>query len=202
MFIIFVLFFRNSICLSTAGFEKYNAGTFVLLSMMYCHLFHQCFLKEIMYAQLHSSSKGICIASILTFISLYLTSLTLHKNSEVGKTGKPKSRKRGWGEAEFLYLYYSTIICNGGQRGWGLGVACCASSSLPVARPLHLLAATQVPTSQLPSSSGIGSPRRETSCFQPNGRLQQNERSHSWCVIHSRYHFHFRLSLKRWFSPL
>ena len=119
MFIIFVLFFRNSICLSTAGFEKYNAGTFVLLSMMYCHLFHQCFLKEIMYAQLHSSSKGICIASILTFISLYLTSLTLPENSGVGKIGKPKSRKRGWGEAEFLYLYYSTIICNGGQRGWG-----------------------------------------------------------------------------------
>ena len=48
-----------------------------------------------------------------------LTSLTLPENSGVGKIGKPKSRKRGWGEAEFLYLYYSTIISNGGQRGWG-----------------------------------------------------------------------------------
>ena len=45
--------------------------------------------------------------------------LTLPENLRVGKIGKPKSRKRGWGEAEFLYLYYSTIICNGGQRGWG-----------------------------------------------------------------------------------
>ena len=119
MFIIFVLFSRNSICLSTAGFEKYNAGTFVLLSMMYCHLFHQCSLKEIMYAQLHSSSKGICIASILTFISLCLTSLTLPENLGVGKIGKPKSRRGGGGVAGFLFMYLSTIICNGGQRGWG-----------------------------------------------------------------------------------
>ena len=142
MFIIFVLFFRNSICLSTAGFEKYNAGTFVLLSMMYCHLFHQCFLKEIMYAQLHSSSKGICIASILTFISLYLTSLTLHENSGVGKIGKPKSRKRGWGEAEFLYLYYSTIICDGGQRGWGSWDGCLRIASFLVSPVLPLVRST------------------------------------------------------------
>jgi hypothetical protein len=59
-------------------------------------------LKEIMYTQLHSSSKEICIASILTFISLYLTSLTLHENSGVGKIGKPKSRKKGGGRQNFF----------------------------------------------------------------------------------------------------
>ena len=75
MFIVFVLFLRNSICLSTADFEKYNAGTLVLLSMMYCHLFHQCSLKLIIYAQQFGSftscGNGICIASIFTFM-LYM----------------------------------------------------------------------------------------------------------------------------------
>lgn len=138
MFIIFVLFFRNSICLSTAGFEKYNAGTFVLLSMMYCYLFHQCFLKEIMYAQLHSSSKGICIASILTFISLYLTSLTLPENSGVGKIGKPKSRKRGWGGGRislFVLFYYNL------QR-WSKGVGVLGSPVVPRPPCLSLIRST------------------------------------------------------------
>lgn len=138
MFIIFVLFFRNSICLSTAGFEKYNAGTFVLLSMMYCHLFHKCFLKEIMYEQLHSSSKGICIASILTFISLYLTSLTLHENSGVGKIGKPKSRKGGVGGGRislFVLFYYNL------QR-WSKGVGVLGSPVVPRPPCLSLVRST------------------------------------------------------------
>lgn len=123
-----------------------------------------------------------------------------------GEIGKPKSRKRGWGEAEFLYLYYSTIICNGGQRGWGswgrlLRLVHLALLSLLVARPLHLLAATQAPTSRLPSSSGIGSSPRETSCSQPSGLWQQNERFRL-VVLQLCYQLAFHLSLKCWFSPL
>lgn len=117
------------------------------------------------------------------------------------ENGKPKSRKRGWGEAEFLYLYYSTIISNGGRRGWGSwGRLLCLSSTLPVARPLHLLAATQAPTSQLPSSSGIGSSPRDSSCSQPSGRLQQNERF-GLVVLQLCYQLAFHLNLKYWFSP-
>ena len=37
----------------------------------------------------------------------------------MGKIGKPKSKMRGVGVAGFLFMYLSTIICNGGQRGWG-----------------------------------------------------------------------------------
>ena len=48
-----------------------------------------------------------------------LTSLTLPENLGVGKSENRNPEKGGGGEAEFLYLYYSTIICNGGQRGWG-----------------------------------------------------------------------------------
>ena len=107
MFIIFVLFFRNSICLSTAGFEKYNAGTFVLLSMMYCHLFHQCFLKEIMYEQLHSSSKGICIASILTFISLTFNVFNTSRKFRGGENRKTEIQNEGvWGEEDFYLCIY------------------------------------------------------------------------------------------------
>ena len=47
-----------------------------------------------------------------------LTSLTLSEKLGVGKIGKPKSKMRGWGGG-FLFMYLSTIICNGGQRGWG-----------------------------------------------------------------------------------
>ena len=28
-------------------------------------------------------------------------------------------KKGGWGVAGFLFMYLSTIICNGGHRGWG-----------------------------------------------------------------------------------
>lgn len=93
-----------------------------------------------------------------------------------GGNRKTEIQKKGvGGEAEFLYLYYSTIICNGGQRGWGswgrlLRLAHLALPSLLASRPLHLLAATQAPTSRLPSSSGIGSSPRETSCSQPSGQ--------------------------------
>ena len=120
-----------------------------------------------------------------------------------GEIGKPKSRKRGWGGGRlslFVLFYYNLRRWSKGVGG--LGVACCASPTLPVARPLHLLAATQAPTIQLPSSIGIGSSPRESSCSQTSCRLQQNERSHSWCVIHLCYHLHFHLSLKRWFSIL
>lgn len=122
-----------------------------------------------------------------------------------GENRKTEIQKKGVGEAEFLYLYYSTIICNGGQRGWGswgrlLRLAHLALPSLPVARPLHLLAATQAPTSRLPSSSGIGSSPRETSCSQPSGLWRQNER---FClvVLQLCYQLAFHLSLKCWFSP-
>ena len=118
-----------------------------------------------------------------------------NRKTEIQKTGV------GGGRISLFVLFYYNLR-RWSKGGGGRGVACCASSTLPVARPLHLLAATQAPTSQLPSSSGIGSSPRESSCSQPNCRLQQNERSHSWCVIHLCYHFHFHLSLKRWFSPL
>ena len=139
MFIIFVLFFRNSICLSTAGFEKYNAGTFVLLSMMYCHLFHQCFLKEIMYEQLHSSSKGICIASILTFISLTFNVFNTSRKIRGGENRKTEIQNEGGGGGGFLFMYLSTIICNGGQRGWGSwGVPLCpCHAALAALTALH-----------------------------------------------------------------
>nr|DAU31018.1 MAG TPA: hypothetical protein [Caudoviricetes sp.] len=62
----------------------------------------------------------------------------------MGKIGKPKSRKRGWGGAGFLFMYLYTIIANGGQRGWGswgvplcLACPCLASRSLLTFPALH-----------------------------------------------------------------
>lgn len=72
-----------------------------------------------MYAQLHSSSKGICIASILTFISLMFNVFNTSRKFRGGENRKTEIQKKEVGEAEFLYLYYSTIISNGGRRGWG-----------------------------------------------------------------------------------
>lgn len=143
---------------------------------------------------------------MLLFLLSYLLCFNFINTSRKfrgGENRKTEIQKKGVGGGRislFVLFYYNL------QR-WSKGVGVLGAPVVPrltclASRPLHLLAATQDPTSQLPSSSGIGSPRRETSCFQPNGRLQQNERSHSWCVIHLCYHFHFHLSLKRWFSPL
>ena len=61
----------------------------------------------------------------------YLILLTLPEKLGVGKIGKPKSKMRGGGG--FLFMYLSTIICNGGQRGWGslgapMHLPCCPRS--------------------------------------------------------------------------
>lgn len=140
MFTIFVLFFRNSICLSTAGFEKYNAGTFVLLSMMYCHLFHQCSLKEIMYAQLHSSGKGICIASILTFIYFMFNFINTSRKFRGGENRKTEIQKKGVGGGGgrislFVLFYYNS-------RRWSKGVGVLGSPVVPRPPCLSLVRST------------------------------------------------------------
>lgn len=149
MFIVFVLFLRNSICLSTADFEKYNAGTLVLLSMMYCHLFHQCSLKLIIYAQQFGSftscENGICIASIFTFMLYMFNFINTYRKFRGGENRKTEIQKKGvGGVAEFLFMYLYTIITNGGQRGWGswgaplcLACPCLASRSLLTFPVLH-----------------------------------------------------------------
>ena len=73
----------------------------------------------------------------------YLILLTLPEKLGVGKIGKPKSKMRGgWGGGGFLFMYLSTIICNGGQRGWGswgvpLCLACPCLAILAALTALH-----------------------------------------------------------------
>lgn len=57
-----------------------------------------------------------------------------------GENRKTEIRGRGGRGGGFVYLYYSTIICNGGQRGWGSGIAFApvVECSSPCHRP-HLL---------------------------------------------------------------
>lgn len=125
------------------------------------------------------------------------------RGGENRKTEIQKKGVGGGGISLFVLFYYNLQRWSRGWGSWGrlLRLAHLALPSLPVAHPLHLLAATQAPTSQLPSSSGIGSSPRETSCSQPSGLWQQNER---FClvVLQLCYQLAFRLSLKCWFSPL
>lgn len=59
-----------------------------------------------------------------------------------GENRKTEIQKKGVGEAEFLYLYYSTIICNGGQRGWGSWDGCLRIASFLVSPVLPLVRTT------------------------------------------------------------
>ena len=65
----------------------------------------------------------------------YLILLTLSEKLGVGKIRKPKSKMSGGGGGGggFLFMYLSTIICNGGQREWGswgapMPLPCCPLS--------------------------------------------------------------------------
>lgn len=55
----------------------------------------------------------------------YLILLTLPENLGGGENRKTEIQNEGVGGG-FLFMYLSTIICNGGQRGWGSwGVPLC-----------------------------------------------------------------------------
>ena len=50
-----------------------------------------------------------------------------------GENRKTEIQNEGWGGGGFLFMYLSTIICNGGQRGWGswdapMPLPCCPRS--------------------------------------------------------------------------
>lgn len=66
-----------------------------------------------------------------------LTSLTLPENSGVGKIGKPKSRKRGWGGRISLFvLFYYNL------RRWSKGVGVLGSPVVPRPPCLSLISPT------------------------------------------------------------
>ena len=122
-----------------------------------------------------------------------------------GENRKTEIQKKGVGGGRislFVLFYYNLQRWSKGVGvlGWMFTHRLVPRLTCLASRPLHLLAATQAPTSRLPSSSGIGSSPRETSCSQPSGLWQQNERF-GLVVLQLCYHLAFRLSLKCWFSP-
>lgn len=160
MFIVFVLFLRNSICLSTADFEKYNAGTLVLLSMMYCHLFHQCSLKLIIYAQQFGSftscENGICIASIFTFMLYMFNFINTYRKFRGGENRKTEIQKKGVGGGGGIFIYVF-IYYNYKRWSKGVGVLGCPSMPcLPLPR--------QSLTPHLPSPTPLGEEPSASSC--------------------------------------
>lgn len=121
-----------------------------------------------------------------------------------GENRKTEIQKKGVGGGRislFVLFYYNLQRWSKGVGvlGWMFAHRLVPRLTCLASRPLHLLAATQAPTNRLHSSSGIDSSPRETSCSQPSGLRQQNERF-GLVVLQLCYHLAFRLNLKCWFS--